>query len=81
MSRETCLARARRCVAQVDDRINRQKLLIARLRVRGINAMRAAQLLDGMNGARQAAVQRLAREEAASRIALWLQAGPSSAIH
>ena len=81
MDGETPLACARRYVVEVDDRINKQKLLIVRLRVRGINAMHAAQLLDGMKGTLHLARQRLACEEAASRISLWLQAGPSSAIH
>jgi len=81
MDRETPLACARRYVAEVDDRINKQKLLIVRLRVRGINATRAAQLLDAMKGALHVARQRLAREEAASRISFWLQAGPSSMTH
>lgn len=81
MKQEAPLERARRDVAQIENRIGEQELLIVRLRVRGVNATRAAQLLDGMKSARDLARQRLAREEAASRMSLWLQAGPSSAIH
>lgn len=81
MTRESPLARAVRDVAEVEDRINEQQLLIVRLRVRGVNATRAAHLLDAMKGARHLARQRLAREEAANRMSLWLQAGADSALH
>jgi hypothetical protein len=81
MTRESPLARAVRDVAEVEDRINEQQLLIVRLRVRGVNATRAAHLLDAMKGARQLAQQRLAREEAANRMSFWLQAGADWALH
>ena len=81
MTRESPLARAVRDVAEVEDRINEQQLLIVRLRLRGANATRAAHLLDTMKDARHLARQRLAREEAANRMSLWLQAGADSALH
>jgi hypothetical protein len=81
MTRETHLERARRDVAEVDGRIGKQELLIVRLRHRGVDAMRAAHVLDGMKGARRLAAERLAREEVVRRVSLWLQVAPSSAMH
>ena len=81
MTRETPLERARRDVAEVEGRVGNQELLIVRLRDRGVDAMRAAQLLDAMKAARQLARERLAREEAARRVWLWLQVAPSLAMH
>ena len=78
---ETRLERARRDVAEAEDHIGRQELLIVRLRDRGVNAMHAAMVLDAMRGAWHTARERLAREEAATRVALWVQAPPSTAIH
>ena len=81
LKKEAPLESARRDVAQIETRIGEQELVIVRLRHRGANAMTAAQLLDGMKDARRLARERLAREEAACRVWLWLQAAPSQAIH
>jgi len=78
---ETPLERARRDVAEAEDRIGKQEFLIVRLRDRGMNATHAAQLLDGMKSARLLAQERLAREEAAKRLSPWLRGAPSSTIH
>ena len=78
---ESPLECARRDVAEAEDRILKQELLIVRLRDRGGTAMHAARVLDAMKGAWHLAQERLAREEAASRVSLWLQAAPSLAIH
>jgi hypothetical protein len=80
MSRET-IERARRVADEIEDRVGMQKLLIVRLRNRGANAMRAAQLLDEMKDDLHVAREWLAREEAAGRISLWLQHPPTEAIH
>jgi hypothetical protein len=75
------LERARRDVTNAEDHVGKQELLIVRLRGRGVNAMHAARVLDAMKGVRHLARERLAREEAASRVYFWLQAAPSPAIH
>lgn len=81
MEREqTPLDRARADVAEVEDRIGKQELLIVRLRDRGLNAMHAAEVLDAMKGAWHLARERLAREEAASRVSLWLRRAPSPTV-
>jgi len=81
MTRETRLERARRDVAEADGLIGKQELLIVRLRHRGVDATRAAHVLDGMKAARRLAGERLAREEAARRVSLLLQVVPSLAMH
>jgi hypothetical protein len=78
MNRETALAHARRVAAEAEDRIGLQQLLIVRLRDQGADATRAAQLLDEMNDALHLARDRLAREEAVDRVALWLQPSPTA---
>jgi RNase H-fold protein (predicted Holliday junction resolvase) len=81
LKEEASLERARRNVTEAEDRIGKQQLHIVRLRDRDANAMAAAQLLDAMKGARRLARERLDREEAASRLSLWLQGAPSPSIH
>ena len=78
---EAPLERARRNVTEADERIGAQQLHIVRLRDRNANAMAAARLLDAMKSARRLARERLDREEAASRLSLWLQRTPSPSIH
>jgi hypothetical protein len=43
--------------------------------------MHAARVLDAMKGGRHLARERLAREEAASRVSLWLHGVPGLTIH
>jgi len=78
---ETSLECARRDVAEAEDRISKQELLIVRLRALGVNAMYAARVLDAMKGGRDLARERLAHEEAASRVSLWLRGVPGLTIH
>jgi hypothetical protein len=78
---ETPLECARRDVAEAEDNIGKQELLIVRLRALGANAMNAARALDAMKGGCHLARERLAREEAASRASLWLQGVPELTIH
>jgi riboflavin synthase len=81
MKREALLERARKAAAEIEDRVGMQQLLIVRLRNHGANAMRAAQLVDGLKDALQRARERLVREEAADRLSLWLQGPPTRSIH